>query len=231
MFDLLAWSAGGASGYLVWRWRLKDAAGRIAAVADGGYFAALAAGAVPGAFLAGSLNTWRASTAALAHSIVGALVGAIVGVEIYKAVRGVRTSTGVLFVASFAVGCVVGRWGCLFTGLPDYTYGRPTSLPWAVDLGDGVGRHPVQVYESVAMLLFLLAWLAGLRVRAPWAMRRGFYALCAWYGTQRFAWEFLKPYPGVVGPLNLFHLLCGALVVYGLVYFARDRARERAGGV
>lgn len=229
LFDLLAWSTGAAGGYAVWRWRLKEAAGGIAAMAERGYFAALLAGAVPGAFLAGSLNAWRASTAVLAHSIVGALAGAIVGVEAYKAVRGVRGSTGVVFVASFAIGCAVGRWGCLFTGLPDYTYGRPTALPWAVDLGDGVGRHPVQVYESASMLLFLLVWLAGLRVRAPWAMRRGFYGLCVWYGCQRFAWEFLKPYPRVVGPFDLFHILCGALVAYGLVYFVRDRARGAYG--
>ena len=52
----------------------------------------------------------------------------------------------------------------MFAGLPDRTYGTPTSLPWAVDLGDGVGRHPVQVYESASMALFLAAWLAGLTV-------------------------------------------------------------------
>ena len=44
------------------------------------------------------------------------------------------------------------------------------------------------------MLAFLSAWLAGLGLRSPWAMRRGFYALCVWYGAQRFAWEFLKPF-------------------------------------
>ena len=36
-------------------------------------------------------------------------------------------------------------------------------------------------------------------------MRRGFYAMCMWYGATRFAWEFLKPYPLLVGPFNIFH--------------------------
>lgn len=49
----------------------------------------------------------------------------------------------------------VGRLGCFFAGLPDYTYGVPTDLPWGVNFGDGVPRHPVQLYESAAMLLFL----------------------------------------------------------------------------
>src|SRR3989344_785814 len=115
-------------------------------------------------------------------------------------------------------------------GLPDGPYGSPADLRWAVTLGDGVGRHPVQVYESLAMGLFLAAYLEGLARRRPWAMRRGFYALCIWYGLTRFGWEFLKPYPPLIGPLNLFHLLCGGLVAYGWVYYRASLARERAQG-
>ena len=149
---------------------------------------------------------------------MGALVGAIVAVEIYKRLRGVSGSTGGLFVGSFSLGVVVGRLGCFFAGLPDGTYGTPTGLPWAVDLGDGVGRHPVQLYESGAMALFLAVYLMGLRRRSLWAMRRGFYAMCLWYGVQRFVWELLKPYPTLIGPFNLFHVLCGGLVAYGWLY-------------
>jgi phosphatidylglycerol---prolipoprotein diacylglyceryl transferase len=161
---------------------------------------------------------------------VGALVGAIVGVEIYKALRGVRGSTGGVFVGPFALGVVIGRWGCLTAGLADGTYGSATHLPWAVDLGDGIGRHPVQVYESLAMAAFLLVYLEGLAQRRAWAMRRGFYAMCLWYGASRFGWEFLKPYPPILGPLNLFHLLSGGLAVYGWVYYRGDLGRERAQG-
>jgi hypothetical protein len=34
------------------------------------------------------------------------------------------------------------------------------------------------------------------------------------YGAQRFAWEFLKPYGTLIGPFTLFHLLSAALVAY-----------------
>lgn len=227
-FDLLAWAGGLGLGALLYRWRLGDAVDRLAVKVDGGYFLALVLGAAPGAWLAGSMNTLRAPSGALSHSVVGALVGAIVGVEIYKRLRGVTGSTGGVFVGSFALGVAVGRLGCFFAGLPDQTFGTPSALPCAVDLGDGVGRHPVQLYESAAMALFLLAYLAGLAVRAPWAMRRGFYVMCAWYAAQRFAWEFLKPYPRLVGPLNLFHILCLGLAAYGLTYFLADLRRERA---
>jgi len=228
VFDLAAWGSGIAFSVLLYRWRLKGLTEQVAGKVGGGYFAALAAGAVPGAWLAGSLNSLQHDHPALSHSVVGALVGAIVGVELYKAARGITGSTGGVFVGPFALGVVIGRWGCLFAGLPDGTYGAPTALPWAVDLGDGIGRHPVQVYESLAMAVFLAAYLEGLVRRRPWAMRRGFYALCIWYGASRFGWEFLKPYPTLIGPLNLFHLLSGGLVAYGWVYDRRSLARERA---
>lgn len=226
-FDLLGWICGAGLGYTLYRWRLRSTAERVARAVGGGYFLALGLGAAAGAWLAGSLNSLRQAAPALSHSVAGALVGAIVGVEAYKAVRGFKGSTGGLFVGSFSVGVVIGRLGCLFAGLPDDTYGTPTRLPWGVDLGDGVSRHPVQLYESASMALFLAVYGLGLARRAPWALRRGFYVMCVWYGVQRFAWEFLKPYPKLVGPLNLFHLLCLGLIAYGWIYFRADRARER----
>jgi len=227
VFDLAAWASGLALGAVLYRWRLSAAAERVATKVDGGYFLALALGAALGAWVAGSVNTLIGTRPALSHSVVGALAGAIVGVEIYKVIKGVRGSTGGVFVGSFTLGVVIGRFGCLFAGLPDRTYGTPTTLPWAIDLGDGIGRHPVQVYESGAMAVFLALYLLGLRARADWALRRGFYVMCGWYGAQRFCWEFLKPYPHLIGPFNLFHLLSLGLVVYGWIYFARDRRDQR----
>lgn len=227
LFDLTAWLSGLAFSVLLYRWRLRETAERLARKVDGGYFLALAAGAIPAAWLLGSVNSLQGAHPALSHSVVGALAGAILGVEIYKLARGVTGSTGGVFVGPFALGVVIGRFGCLFAGLADGTYGTPTTRPWAVDLGDGIARHPVQLYESAAMALFLAVYLEGLARRRPWAMRRGFYVMCGWYGLQRFAWEFLKPYPRLLGPFNLFHILCLGLVVYGWVYYQRDRRAER----
>ena len=105
-------------------------------------------------------------------------------------------------------------------------YEGPTHV-LAVEFGDGIGRHPVALYESASMAVFLAVYLLGLQRRSPWAMRRGFYAMCLWYGVQRFAWEFLKPYPPLIGPFNLFHVLCGSLVAYGWLYWLGDVRRER----
>jgi prolipoprotein diacylglyceryltransferase len=223
VFDALAWATGMGAGVLLYRWRLREVTAEVARVADGGYFACLAVGAIVGAYLSGSFTFWGQGVFALAHSVAGALVGAIIGVELYKLACGIRMSTGIVFAGPFAAGVAVGRWGCLFAGLADQTFGVATSLPWAVDLGDGIGRHPVQAYESLAMAGFFVAFVAGLAQRADWAMRHGFYWLAIAYGAQRFVWEFLKPYPRLIGPFNHFHLMCLGLVIYGVVMIAQSK--------
>jgi phosphatidylglycerol:prolipoprotein diacylglycerol transferase len=227
LFDALAWTSSALLGARLLSWRLREAGAALANTIGPAYFFSLVAGAVPGAWLAGSFNTLRGFATSLSHSVVGALAGAIIGVEIYKAIRGVKGSTGGIFVGPFCLGVAIGRWGCLFAGLPDLTYGTPTMLPWGVDLGDGVARHPVQIYESLAMTVFLAIYLVALARRKNWADRRSFYAMVAWYGAQRFIWEFFKPYPKLLGPFNVFHTICLGISVYGCVLFARDFCRER----
>ncbi|HEY3846860.1 MAG TPA: hypothetical protein VGL95_07080, partial [Acetobacteraceae bacterium] len=134
VFDVLGWTASAITGVTLHRWRLRTAAERLALKTGPGYFVALAGGALLGAWAMGSVNTLRMAEPILSHSIAGALAGSIVGVEVYKRIVGLQGSTGTPFVGPLAVGIFIGRWGCLFAGLPDQTYGVPTSLPWAVDL-------------------------------------------------------------------------------------------------
>ena len=221
--DAAAWTGGA----LMARWqylRWPAETRQLAARTKPSYFAALGISALLGAWVIGSLNLSASGVIVPSHSIAGALAGGIVGVELWKWRHGVRQSTGGTFVAPLCTGIVIGRLGCLFSGLPDRTYGTPTALAWAVDLGDGIGRHPVQLYESLTMGLFLMVYLRARRSGLHWAQAHGFRTLIIVYAVQRFAWEFLKPYPTLVGPLNIFHLLMLGLVIYGLVWWRRDDA-------
>ncbi|NJM29659.1 MAG: diacylglyceryl transferase [Rhizobiales bacterium] len=200
---------------LVYRWRLREAAQRIE-TAGGGYVLALIAGAAIGGFGFGTSNLWLSGVAGGGRSILGALAGAIAAIEFYKAVKGIRGSTGIIFVPAFASTVIVGRWGCFLSGLEDNTAGTPTTLPWGHDFGDGIARHPVQLYESFTMLAFLVVALVLLARRNAWFMANGFYLLVFVYASQRFLWEFLKPYAALVGALNLFHFICLGLVIYSL---------------
>ena len=223
VFDLLAWASAALLGWWIGRrgW-LAGFSARPQLRRDPAYFLALAIGALTGAVLFGSFNLGLAGLFPLGHSIAGAIAGGAAAVELYKWLRGIRGSTGLPFVAPLALGIAIGRLGCFFAGLPDYTYGTPTALPWGVDFGDGIRRHPVQLYESAAMLVFLVFWMLALFRRESAIIRNGFYLFVAWYAVQRFAWEFLKPYPGVIGPFNLFHLICIVLFVYSLFMMRRS---------
>ena len=217
----MAWA--GAALAAAWqhrRWPAEAAA--LSQVTRPGYFVALGLGGLLGAWLFGSGNSLRSVLATPSHSIAGALAGGIVAVEGWKWWHGIRRSTGGAFVLPICTGIVIGRFGCLFAGLPDYTYGLPTALPFAVDLGDGIGRHPVQMYESGCMALFLAVYLHARIAGRRWAVTHGFHAMVIAYAAQRFLWEFLKPYPTLIGPLNLFHLLMMGLIAYGIIWWRRD---------
>ena len=132
------------------------------------------------------------------QSIVGGLLGGLIGVEIAKKLTGQTRSTGDAMVWPIAVGLAIGRIGCFLAGLHDDTYGLPTPLPWGLDFGDGTPRHPTQLYEIAVVLP--LGWaLHRARFPTPGA---AFKLFLSSYLLWRFAVEFLKPVP-VAYPLGL----------------------------
>ena len=230
VFDLIAWASGALIGY--WVRRRYLAAGTPSGFRlsqHPGYIIAVALGAGIGALIAGGGNMALAGLPPLGHSIAGAIAGGIVGAEGYKLVRGIKGSTGLVFVAPLSAGIAIGRWGCFLSGLPDYTYGTPTPLPWGVDFGDGIPRHPVQLYESFAMLGFLAWFVIRCERRSPLVLRSGFHLMVGFYAVQRFFWEFLKPYPKVLGPFDMFHVLMLTLFAYSLcMLWGEQRRHEQA---
>ena len=151
-FDVLAWLAAGMAA--LWITRSRRVAFPVPELLRPSYLAALLIGAGLGAYALGSANLWLSGHPGLARSIEGAVAGAIVAIEIYKRRAGIAGRTGARFALPFAIGVAVGRIGCFLSGIDDFTHGTPTTLPWAHDFGDGIPRHPVQLYESAAMALF-----------------------------------------------------------------------------
>lgn len=223
-FDLAASVTSAVVTVLVYNWRLRRTVERTMNTVGPGYVVAVLIGAAVGGYGLGTLNLWLSNIPGMGRSIVGALAGAVLAVEAYKISRGIRGSTGLIFVFAFAATVIVGRWGCFFSGLSDQTFGIPTTLPLGVNFGDGVPRHPVQLYESAAMAVFLAFALVLVGRRSGWFMVNGFYLMTGYYAAQRFAWEFLKPYSAIVGPLNLFHLTCLALLAYSAIMTFRRNA-------
>src|ERR1044071_1842668 len=104
--DAAAWI--GAALAVRWQYRRWPGQARLLSrTVSPTYFVALALSAV---------------AAVPSHSIGGALAGGIVAVEAWKLAHGVRISTGGALVLPICIGIVIGRLGCLFAGLPDFTY-------------------------------------------------------------------------------------------------------------
>ena len=96
-----------------------------------------------------SLCCWTAG-----RTIIGGILGGWIAVELVKRRYNIHSRTGELFVTPLAVGLIFGRIGCFLAGTADDTFGRATTLPWGVDFGDGLARHPLQLYEIAFLLLF-----------------------------------------------------------------------------
>lgn len=219
VFDLLAWGGGGLLGLAVRRCWLAGAA-TPDPIRHPWWYASAILGAVAGAVALGTLNIHLAGLPGMGKSVVGALAGAIAAVEAYKHFTGLSGSTGLGVVAPLAFGIAVGRIGCLLSGLEDFTYGTPTTLPWGHDFGDGVLRHPVQLYESLAMAAFAAFYVVMVLNRNTAVITNGFYLVLFYYGLQRFVWEFIKPYGALIGPFSLFHLLSLFVMVYAAIMLA-----------
>src|SRR5438270_948220 len=202
LFDVAAWLAAAGAAYWLSRQRLLFPAQSFQLP----YIAALVFGAGLGAYLFGSANLWLSGQSGIARSVEGALAGGIVAIELYKWSAGVIVRTGARFALPLALGIAIGRLGCYFAGLDDFTYGTPAAWPWGHDFGDGILRHPVQLYESLAMAAFAILYVVAVVRRNDAVIANGFYLALGFYGLQRFIWEFFKPYGAILGPLTLFHL-------------------------
>ncbi len=149
-------------------------------------------------------------------TVVGGLLGAIAGVEITKKAIGVTRSTGDAFVMPLILGTMVGRVGCFLTGLSDLTCGTATDLPWGVDFGDGIARHPTQLYEIVFLfvLLVVIQWRSRYKLQSGDAFK--FYTIG--YLSFRLLVDFIKPdfYP--IFGLSAIQIAC----VIGLVIYRRS---------
>lgn len=217
VFETLAYLVG----FRLYLWRRRRFGDHVDDGPRWSIVTAAAVGAVVGSRLlywledpAATLEHFRHPTVLLAgKTVVGALLGGWIAVEIVKRFIGVREATGDLFAIPLAVGMSIGRIGCFLSGLPDGTYGTQTSLPWGVDFGDGIRRHPAAIYESLFML-----GLALVLAKAGPSLRRGesFKLFMAAYLAFRLVVDAIKP--GVPLALGLTAIQWAS--VAGLAYYA-----------
>lgn len=149
-------------------------------------------------------------------TIVGGLLGGLAGVEGIKSVIGESRSSGDLFTYPLILAMIIGRIGCFSMGVFEETYGLPTTLPWGMQLGDGLLRHPVCLYEIVFLLLLWRGLsLAGKKYQLVSGARFQLFMIA--YLLFRFLLDFIKPGFRYSFGLSSIQLACLA----GLLYYIR----------
>lgn len=140
-------------------------------------------------------------------TIMGGLFGGLLGVELAKKIIGEKHSSGDLFVFPIILGIFIGRIGCFLSGINEFTYGKVTTSVFGMDLGDGLLRHPISLYELV-FLIFLFIVLKT--VNHNFRLKNGdlFKLFMLSYFGFRFCIEFLKPNVFYTFGLSSIQILC-----------------------
>ncbi|MGE5473361.1 MAG: prolipoprotein diacylglyceryl transferase [Ignavibacteriales bacterium] len=121
------------------------------------------------------------------RTIIGGLIGGTIGVILTKKVLKIKDKRGNQFAPAGAIGIAIGRIGCFLRGC---CYGIPKYASWGVDFGDGVLRHPTQLYEAVFdFCLFIYLLIIRKNVTEPGKLFRIFLN---WYFAFRFFIEFIR---------------------------------------
>jgi prolipoprotein diacylglyceryltransferase len=226
VFELLAYFVG-VRLYLRQRRRGGDVIG-------GGERWSLVAAAVVGGALGSRILFWLEDPATTVarigetsfllggKTVVGGLLGGLIGVELAKHMLGITRRTGDLFAVPLAAGIAIGRIGCFLTGPSDLTWGVPTSLPWGIDPGTGVALHPSPLYEAIFLAAFSvgLAWWSTKPHTDGWLFR----TFMVGYSAFRLLADAIKPEVPLALGLGAIQWAClAALVYYVALWTAHGR--------
>ncbi|MBC7422006.1 MAG: prolipoprotein diacylglyceryl transferase [Ferruginibacter sp.] len=148
-------------------------------------------------------------------TVLGGFLGGLFGVELIKKLLKEKHSSGDLFTYPMILALIIGRIGCFSMGVYEETYGTPTTFFTGMDLGDGMLRHPVTLYE---ILFLLLLWITLVQVDKSYKLAEGarFKLFMIGYILFRFFCDFIKPSYIVVFGLSTIQLTA----LLGLLYYA-----------
>ncbi len=154
-------------------------------------------------------------------TVLGGFLFAVWSVELAKWLIGEKKASGDLFVYPMILALIVGRIGCFSMGVYEETYGSLSSLPWAMNLGDGLLRHPVTLYE---ILFLILLWIV-LKQLDKYTLANGakFKLLMMTYLLFRLLLDFIKPHYTFNIGLSTIQITCVIGMVYYVRYFINPR--------
>lgn len=149
-------------------------------------------------------------------TLVGGLLGGLLGVETIKYLIGEKSSSGDLFTYPLLMAIIIGRIGCFCNGVQESTYGYETSWFTGMDLGDGKLRHPAALYE-IAFLTMLWGILAYMEKKNVFINGFRFKGFMIGYLFFRFLLEYIKPHEMLFAGFSMIQICCLA----GLIYYRK----------
>jgi phosphatidylglycerol---prolipoprotein diacylglyceryl transferase len=151
------------------------------------------------------------------RTVVGGFFGGMLAVILTKKMLKIKGKRGNMFAPAAALGLAIGRIGCFLQGC---CYGIATTLPWGINFGDGIHRHPTQIYES----LFWLIMFFYLQKKKNEKPKPGelFQLLLVDYFIFRFFLEFIKFEPKIILNLTIYQIIA----IIALVYLLRNNIAQ-----
>jgi len=159
---------------------------------------------------------------ATGKTIVGGLLGGYAGVEIAKRALHYDKATGDWFAVIVPVTIVLGRIGCVLHGC---CLGRVCDASWyTMNDASGIARWPAALVELIfnAVMLGVILLLRWRKILPG----QHFHIYLITYGLFRFAHEFLRDTPRIIGPISGYQVAALGLAVLGLVGFIRRRRQQ-----
>ncbi len=149
-------------------------------------------------------------------TVLGGFLGGLFGVELVKKILGEKQASGDLFTYPMLLGLIIGRIGCFSMGVYEETYGTATTLFTGMDLGDGIKRHPVTLYE-ISYLLLLGLFIYSISKRTALAQGASFKLFMIGYCAFRFFCDYIKPHYSLAIGLSVIQLTA----LTGLLWYVR----------
>jgi phosphatidylglycerol:prolipoprotein diacylglycerol transferase len=156
-------------------------------------------------------------------TITGALLGGYLGVELGKKMLGYQRPTGDLFAVLVPIGLSLGRVGCWIRGCCLGVEMHPHW--WTLADVNGTPRWPSVQVELAFNILFFFFALTCWRRRAFEGQVFHLYLIA--YAIFRFAHEFLRDTPNIVGAISGYQIATVAIFTLGVVrYWQRAKTRS-----
>jgi prolipoprotein diacylglyceryltransferase len=147
-------------------------------------------------------------------TILGGLLGGILVVEIVKKKLNEINSSGDLFTFPLILAMIIGRIGCFSSGVYEDTYGDTTDSIFGMDLGDGLNRHPIALYEIIYLLCLALV-LKFIERKQTLKDGYRFQLFMIFYLLFRFLIDFIKPSYTFFWEMGTLQICC----ILGLIYY------------